>query len=142
LNFREAFFIDPSQVVLADVSARPVHDLVKIIEAEYPDLQDSREWIPVFGFTRDIFYVRRNLTKNHVEQIKNDVYNLESSYQRMNANQIKSSNVLPRLINKYLWLLDYYEFQHYDLETLQQIRTRLIELDEGIFKPYFQKGTH
>jgi hypothetical protein len=34
----------------------------------------------------------------------------------MNRDQIEESNVLPRLITRYLWLLDYFEFQQYSLD--------------------------
>jgi len=97
------------------------------------------EWIPVYGFLHDIFYVKRNLGSHQVETIQKDIYNLEVTYQKMNKVQVEGSNILLRLINKYLWLLDYYTLQSYNFDNVTQIRDRLVNIDRSLFQEYFSR---
>ncbi len=137
--FREAFFLDPSEIDLEQITSEPVKELADFIKEERKDIPDVREWIPVYGFLRDIFYVRRNIQERQVENLKEEVYSLEVNFQQMNRDQIAESNVLPRLMTRYLWLYDYYEFQQYDFDRLSQIRDRLLSIDKDLFMEYFKK---
>lgn len=139
LYFREAFFIDPAEIDLSLLKAKPILDLVEIVKKERADFKDIVEWIPVYGFIHDIFYVKRNLGAHQVEGIQKDIYNLELTYQKMNKGQVEASNIVPRLINKYLWLLDYYTLQSYNFDTISQIRDRLINIHGDLFQEYFSK---
>ena len=58
----------------------------------------------------------------------------------MNKDKIAETNIIPRLINKYLWMLDYFEQQNYDFESITDIRKRLIKLDKELFEDYFKKN--
>ncbi|HOO70234.1 MAG TPA: hypothetical protein PK926_00620 [Spirochaetota bacterium] len=138
LYFREAFFIDPSEVDLNLVKAQPIKETIEIIRREKSDYKDIREWIPVYAFICDVFYIKGKLYKSQVESIEREIYNLEINYQKLNAEQVEDTNIMPRLINKYLWMLDYYEFQNYNYDHLSQIRDRLITLDRKLFEDYFR----
>ncbi len=142
LYMREAFMIDPSQIDLSLIEAQPVNEIIDSLKGSDRNFRDIREWIPIYGFITDIFYVRRNLSKHQVESLKKEVFNLEKSYSRLGADDIDNTNVLPRMINKYLWLLDYYENQATNPETLEQIRTRLIAIDKDMFYEYFKTPPH
>ena len=137
LYFREAFLIEPSDIDLDQIRAKPILDLVRLIRDESNDYSNLKEWIPIYGFLNDTFYVRRNLSKRQVESIENDIYDLEVSYQKMGKEQLETTNILPRLINKYLWMMDYYEFQNYNFENITQIRDRLITIKRDLFEEYF-----
>ncbi|OHD62719.1 MAG: hypothetical protein A2176_12865 [Spirochaetes bacterium RBG_13_51_14] len=139
LSFREAFFIDPSEIDLSMLRAKPIVDLVEIVKRERDDFKDIGEWIPIYGFINDILYVKRNLSVHQVESIEKDIYNLEVTYQKMNKTQVESSNIVPRLINKYLWLLDYYSLQNYNFDNISQMRERLLNIDRELFQEYFSK---
>ncbi len=138
LYFREAFLIDPSEIDLTLIKARPIHDIIAIIKQENPEIEDVREWIPIYGFLHDIFYVKRHLNSQQVEQLKREIYTLEQNFQTMSKDRIRTSNIVPRLINKYLWMLDYFEFQNYDFESITDIRSRLLAIDREKFEPYFK----
>lgn len=140
LYFREAFFINPTEIDMSILKAKPILDLIEIVKKEIKEYKDIREWIPVYGFIKDIFFVRKNLSKHQLEGIQREIYNLEISYQKMNKEQIINSNIRPRLINKYLWMLEYHEVQNYSYENLIQIRERLMKIDKDIFKSYFKKA--
>jgi tetratricopeptide (TPR) repeat protein len=138
LLFREAFFIDPTKIELDLLSAEPIMQLKEIAIEEKSGWGDIKEWIPVFGHITDIFYVRRHLTFQTVDAITKDIYNLERTYQTMSIDRVRGTNTMPRLINKYLWLFDFYKEQSYNFENLTDIRSRLIEIDKKLFIPYFK----
>jgi hypothetical protein len=87
----------------------------------------------------DVFYVRRNLNKHQVESLKREVFNLENSLKRLSIDDIDATNVIPRLLNKYLWLLDYYEHQNVNTANSDDIRNRLLSLDKDLFEKFFKK---
>lgn len=138
LLFREAFFYSPCDIDLSLIRADPVQRLYRIALEEKSGWGDAREWIPVFGHISDIFFSRRHLNGNHISNIMRDIYNLEKNYQSMSTDRIRSTNVLPRLINRYLWLFDYYREQQHDFDNLAEIRSRLLEIDKRLFEPYFK----
>jgi len=139
LLFREAFFINPSAIDIELIKCEPINELTSASKEAHPD-EDIREWVPVYGFLMDIFYVKGKISQQTAELITKDIASLEKSYQSMTREKLKKSNVLPRLINKYLWLYDYYHFQNYDLSILSQISQRLIEIDKSLFGSYFSKN--
>jgi len=141
LYMREAFQIDPSQIDLTLIEAKPITDIIDVIQNSGKNVRDLREWIPVFGFLTDIFYVRRNLNKHQVESLKREVFNLENSLTRMNSDDIEATNILPRIMNKYLWLLDYYEHQNINIENSDQIKSRLLSFDKELFQEFFKKSS-
>lgn len=139
LYYREGFLIDPSEADIDSIKAKPIMDIIaetKILKRESPDI---REWIPVIGYVKEIFYVRRNVSKSTIDMISSEVFSLEKNYSSMGKDQIDSTSILPKMINKYLWLLDYYEFQSYNYENIAQIRERLIKLEHSLFREYFEK---
>lgn len=134
--FREAFFINPAAIDLELVLCQPLTDLIQTAKSAHQD-EDEREWIPVYGFIQDVFYVKGKISQQTVDLIIKDISALEKSFQSMTREKLKTSNVKPRLINKYLWLYDYYHFQNYDLSILNQLAARLLEIDKSLFAPYF-----
>ncbi len=138
LLFREAFFYDPCEIDLSLIKAEPIKKLHRISIEEKSGWGDPREWIPVFGHLTEIFFSRRHLNGNHISNIMRDIYNLEKNYQSMSVDRIRATNVLPRLINRYLWLFDYYKEQQHDFDNLSEIRSRLLEIDKKLFEPYFK----
>ncbi|MCL1834269.1 MAG: hypothetical protein FWG49_07190, partial [Leptospirales bacterium] len=76
LYMREAFQIDPSQIDITLIEAKPILEIIESVKSSDRDIKDIREWIPIFGCLTDIFYVRRNLSKHQVESLKGEVFNL------------------------------------------------------------------
>ena len=137
--FKEAFFWDPALIDLDLITAEPIQRLVDFVREDSKSRYDIREWVPVYGFITDILYVRKDISELQVEFIKEQIRNLERSYQKMNREQIESSNVLPRLLTRYLWILEYFEFQKYSFENIGQIRDHLLKIDKPLFEEYFRK---
>ncbi|MBN2038968.1 MAG: hypothetical protein JW864_02935 [Spirochaetes bacterium] len=140
LFFKEAFFINPSDIDLNILKSEPVQSLIRVTKERKPECRDVREWIPVFGFIEDIFYARRNINSQQVETIKREIYSLEKNCRDMSKEKIPESNIVPRLINKYIWMLDYFRFQNYNYESISEIRNRLVVLDKDIFETFFKEN--
>ncbi|HPA71723.1 MAG TPA: hypothetical protein PKY31_05620, partial [Spirochaetota bacterium] len=138
LYFKEAFFVDPSEIDLSLIRAKPVRDLAEISGRLKPGA-DPREWIPVFGYLQDILYVKRHLNSQQVESIKREIYTLETALHQSGRERAEETNIIPRLINKYLWMLDFFEYQNYDFNNITEIRSRLLKLDKELFKDFFGK---
>ncbi len=136
--FREAFFVDPADIDLGLLKAKPIKELVRICREKKPGA-DEREWIPIFGYLEDLFYVKRQINSQAVEAIKREIYTLEKNYQKMTPEKAQTTNIIPRLINKYLWMLDYFEHQNYDFTSITEIRNHLIKMDKDLFEDHFMK---
>lgn len=142
LFFKEAFLIDPSELNLSLIDVKPINDIINAIKGSGRTYRDIREWIPVYGFITDIFYVRRNINKHQMELLKNEVLSLEKNYVKLNSEEIESTNILPRMLNKYLWLLDYYIHQNINFENSGQIRERLLTLDRELFEEFLSSSPY
>jgi len=140
LLFREAFSINPAEIELGLLRAKPIQEILVAVAEKKPSAADPREWVPVIGFIEDIFFVKRHLNMQQVEGIRREIYSLEKSFQTLGRERVENSNIVPRLLNKYLWMLDYFEFQQYNFERLSEIRTRLIQIDRGLFEDFFKKN--
>lgn len=136
LFFKEAFLIDPSELDLSLINVKPINDIIDVIKKSGKTYRDIREWLPVYGFITDIFYVRRNINKHQIDMLKNELLNLEKNYVSLNKEEIESTNILPRMLNKYLWLFDYYIHQNINFENSGQIRERLLTLDRELFEEF------
>lgn len=136
--FREAFFINPADIDLTRLTSEPILKISELIRELHLD-GDIREWIPIIGHIQDFFYVKGQISRQTVDLIRKDIMMLESNYSMMTTDRIKGTNVIPRLINKYLWLFDYYQYQQYNPENLSEIRARLIQIDKDLFQVYFSK---
>lgn len=138
LNFREAFFIEPTAVDMSMIHAKPIVDLIATAHAYKPGYPDPREWVSIIGHITDVFYVKRQINTQQLDMIRKEVYNLERSYQALKPENRAFSGLTPRLISRYLWLFDYYSYQKYNFENSSQIRNRLLELDKDLFLEYFK----
>jgi len=105
LFFREAFFLDPEHIALYSLEARFIVSLIENIKALGVD-RHLNEWLPVYGTLLGVFTVKRELKPAEAGKLKQSVFNLETE---LRGGTEDPARVIPLLLNKYLWLLDYYE---------------------------------
>ena len=139
LLFREAFSGEPSQIDLSLISAPPIKEIIDAAKKIKPRATELREWIPVIGYITEVFYVKRQISIQQFENLKRDVLTLERSFQSLSPEQRDVSNVTPRLLNKYLWLYDYFAFQTRSSEHCSQIRDRICAIDARLFTDFFKR---
>jgi len=103
--FREAFFTDPQGIELRNMESELILRLARRVREMGYSGAELLEWIPVYGAVYGVFSVKRELKLAELGRLKQTIFSME--------NEIRSSpekNLLtPRLINRYLWLIDYLE---------------------------------
>ncbi len=131
--FREAFFAGPQRVDLRSMESDLIlllRDKVASLGYKSPELE---EWIPVYGVLLGVFTVKRELRAIELGKLKQSVFSLENEIRDRPA---EAPLLVPRLINRYFWLIDHYvnvgEATSRIDETLLKIRV----LDPVIYERY------
>jgi hypothetical protein len=131
--FREAFFIAPQRVDMELLESGMIRRLVaKVAELGYKG-QELAEWMPVYGALLGVFNVKRELKAVEVAKLRQSIYQLE--------NEVKEGGddrpaLLPRLINRYFWLIDQYIAAKEDRARIDEILLKIRLLDQSIYKQY------
>jgi tetratricopeptide (TPR) repeat protein len=131
--FREAFFIDPQGVDIRSMESELIirlRDRVK--ELGYAG-QELLEWIPIYGNLFGIFAVKRELKPIELGRLKQSIFSLE--------NEIRSRPehiglLVPRLINRYFWLIDHYENVREDPGLIEETMLKIKIVDPEIYERY------
>ncbi|MCX8028812.1 MAG: tetratricopeptide repeat protein [Brevinematales bacterium] len=130
LFFREAFFWDPQRIDLSDMKSMIVKKLSKIVMDNGYRGEEVNEWIPIYGVIENIFDIRRELSEEEVNMILNRVQVMEKGY---NENRKWKNVIEPRLINSYIWLIDYYLLQVGDYELAKSVGKILQKFSPNIY---------
>jgi tetratricopeptide (TPR) repeat protein len=131
--FREAFFIAPQRVDLFSLESEMIRRLVaKVKDLGYrsPALE---EWVPVFGVLYGVFTVKRELRSIEYGKLKQSIYALERERQDRSDNE---DVLMPRLINRYFWLIDHYVSTGEDRGRIDEVLLKLRTLNPAIYQQY------
>ncbi len=109
-------------------------DLIKSDRNISDDL--IKEWIPVYGSLNGVFNIKRELRPIELGQLKQSVYSLRNELKEKSYRSINESILLPRLINKYFWLIDHYVRIKEDRARIDEILLYIKEIDLGIYQQY------
>ena len=131
LLFREAFFIDPSSIDLELLDSNIItYITAKILELNYSK-KEVQYWIPIFGRVLNILNVFRELIPVEISKIKREISYIENNYK----NQIDKDNCIKtKLINSYLWLIDYLKINNQDKNEIDEIENKLRSISETIYQ--------
>lgn len=133
--FREAFFVSPDEVDMDFLDSEIIKCLVKITDEKGYSGKTAQYWIPVYGVLTGIFNVKKELSSQEVAKLKKDIYALE------NENKDPSCNrelLVPRLLNCYFWLLDYYALAKENNSKISEILLKIKILDSSIYESYIK----
>lgn len=130
LFFREAFFWDPQRIDIFDMKSMIIKKLIKIVMDNGYRGEEVNEWIPIYGVIENIFDVRRELSQEEVNLILERVRHMESQY---NSNRNWRNILEPRLLNSYVWLIDYYFLQVEDYEVARSIGKILQKFSPSVY---------
>ena len=131
--FREAFFINPQEVRLETLESEMMVRLIQAVhETGYHGVQ-LLEWLPIYGQLLGVFSIKRELRAIEYGKLLQNIYNLEREYQEGMGDPTLS---LPRLINKYFWLMDYYLRSQQDRKRVQEILLKIRSLAPTIYELY------
>lgn len=133
LFFREAFFINPQKVDLELLQSGMIRTLVEQLkDKEYTPAQ-VKEWIPVYAVIHGVFQIKRDLKPLELGQLKQSIVAMKNEWQEGNSRQ---GLLLPRLINRYFWLIDHYLGVKEDRSIIEEVLLNIKMLDKEIYELY------
>ena len=134
--FREAFFLNPEKIDLRLMESEMIVRLRDRLahEKKYRE-EELREWIPVYGRLWGVFTVKRELKPIEFGRLKQSIFTLETECR---GNPDRSALLKPRLINRYFWLIDYYENKREDPDLIKEIELKIKVTDAEIFERYIK----
>lgn len=133
--FREAFFINPQKVHIEYLESGLITRLIaRVREFGYAE-NVLREWIPVYGVLLGVLNVKRELRPLEYGKLKQSIFSLEKRIQEEGADG-EDGILVPRLLNRYFWLIDHYVNAHENRERVEEILKKIKVIDENIFEQY------
>lgn len=127
--FREAFFIDPSEVDVRYLESFIIQKLIDSVRQKGYESPELEEWIPVYGIIYGVFNIRRELKSLEFGKLKQGIFHLESE-------AAENSRLVPRLINKYFWLVEHYIHTRENRNKIEEILEKIRDLSPEIYEEY------
>jgi len=134
--FREAFFLNPERVDLRMMESEMIIRLLNklTLEKGYGE-EELREWLPVYGKLWGVFSVVRELKPIELGRLKQSILTMETESR---GNPIRGVELKPRLINRYFWLIDYYDAKKEDPYLREEVLLKIKVTDPEIYRWYTQ----
>ena len=132
--FREAFFQDSESIELDNLDSPLIRGLIERVQQMGYTGHPLHEWIGAYGILLGVFNIKRPLRSQEVGRLKQDIYAKESEYKDPSND---SEIIIPRLLNLYLWLLDYYLLSKESMNKINELLLKIKILDPAIYKEYF-----
>jgi len=134
--FREAFFLDPGKIDLCMMESEIILRLQNKIAREKGYREDElREWMPVYGKLWGLFSVIRDLKPVEFGRLKQSILTMETECR---GNPSRGPTLKPRLINRYFWLIDYYDVRKEDPYLREEVLLKIKVTDPEIYERYIQ----
>jgi tetratricopeptide (TPR) repeat protein len=135
--FREAFFLNPEKIDLRAMESEMILRLRDRLfrEKGYHE-EELREWMPVYGRLWGIFSVKRELKPIEFGRLKQSIFTLETEYR---SNPDRGIILKPRLLNRYFWLIDYYENRREDHELIEEVLLKIKVIDPEFYEQYVRR---
>jgi tetratricopeptide (TPR) repeat protein len=131
--FREAFFVAPQRIGVEFLESGMIRRLAaKVASLGYKG-PEVAEWIPVYGAILGVFTIKRELKSVEVGKLRQSIYQLENEAKESGDDR---SALVPRLINRYFWLIDHYIAAKEDRARIDEVLLKVRLLDQSIYKQY------
>jgi tetratricopeptide (TPR) repeat protein len=135
---REAFFINPGKVPLKLLKSKPIREMISEMANAGIKPEHQAEWLPIFATLYGIFHIKRGLSRQQLENLNRNTLKLEENFRSSQEHPY----LLPRLLNHYIWLLDYYLVQENMPEIGEEILTRIKSLDTKVHEILIKTYQH
>jgi len=132
LFFREAFYINPQAIDVDALDSGVIGGLVSSLREQGLNGSELREWLPVHAVVGGVFSVKRDLKPLELGQLRQGINSLKSEYHGGNAGPM----VLPRLLNRYFWLIDHFFSVKEDRSKIEDVLLNIKLLDQKIYELY------
>ncbi len=124
IMFNELFLKCVDTVDIDNIEYPDINKLIQGIRADLFPENEIKYWIPVYGFLYGGLTVRRNLRYEEYKKLQEQIVALENELRE----QENTSIIIPKLMNVYFWVFDYYVYQMKTLGGAMQIYRRVLEL--------------
>jgi tetratricopeptide (TPR) repeat protein len=131
--FREAFYMGPHRIALDFLESEMIKRLVEKVREAGKTGSEVAEWIPVYANLLGVFTVKRELKYVEAAKLRQSIYQLENELRENATDRIL---IIPRLVNRYFWLIDHCMAAHEDRARIDEILLKLRLLDPQIHKLY------
>ncbi len=131
--FREAFYVDPQAVDLAGLESPLVNRLAARLREKGLVEPLLNEWMPVYGAVWGVFNVKREMKPLEFGKLKQAIYHLEKERRIPGP---EGERAVPRLINRYFWLIDHYLTTGEPRERVEEVLQKLKETDPAVHEAY------
>lgn len=131
--FREAFYLGAARIDLDFLESEMLRRLIDRVASLGYSGSELAEWIPVYGNLLGVFTVKRELKAVEAGKLRQSIYQLENE---LKEGQEARSHLVPRLINRYFWLIDYGMSVKEDRVRIDEILLKIRLLDVSIYKQY------
>ncbi len=132
--FREAFFINPSEIELQFLESELIVKLIERVKNLGVKTEYIAEWLPIYGRLDGVFTVKRELRSVEFGQLKQKIFLMECEIKE--ASNEQKERMVPRLINYYFWLIDHYVAVQEDKAKIDDILLRIKVWDKNIYDCY------
>jgi tetratricopeptide (TPR) repeat protein len=132
LFFREAFYLNPQAIDVEHLRSTMVREVADQLAAEGLSGPEWKEWIPVHAVIKGVFNVKRDLKPLELGQLKQGINALKSELHDGDHRSV----VLPKLLNRYFWLIDHFFSVKEDRSKIEDILLNIKLLDERIYELY------
>lgn len=131
--FREAFLLNPQKVDLELLESPSVERMRAMAQDGGRTGPEIAEWIPVLGELSGVFSVKRELKPIEASKLRQSVYELETE---LSSDGSRRPFVLPRLINRYFWLIDHSLARREDRSKVDELLRKIKLLDANVYRQY------
>jgi len=134
--FREAFFLNPDKIDVRSLESGMIVKLREKLlqETKYRE-EELREWLPVYGRLWGVFNITRELKQIEFGRLKQSIFTLETECR---GNPAQCAILKPRLINRYFWLIDYYNSTNEDPSVIEGVLLKIKTTDSDIYERYMR----
>ena len=143
--FREAFFLGAAEIPIEQLESPMIRRLVAAVKAA-GITHNVPEWVPVYGVLLGAFSVTRELTALEYGKLRQSIFELEqrlgvaTTPDRPPVDPPEPSDdqaaLLPRLINRYFWLIAHFLATHEERAKVDDILRRIKVLDIDVYQQY------
>jgi tetratricopeptide (TPR) repeat protein len=131
--FREAFFVEPQDISCDFLESEMIQRLFEVVREKIGDKALIANWVPVYGDIYRVFSIKRELRAVEYGKLRQSVYSLEREF----ANQPeKRELIMPRLLNKYFWIVDHLVSIREDKGRVQEVLLKIRSINPEIFTLY------
>ncbi len=131
--FREAFFIDPQSIDIYSLESLLIKKLIKRVKSLGFDDKLLKEWIPIYGVLYGVFNVKRELKILELGKLKQSISALEHQIEEDSENK---EVTIPRLLNRYFWLIDYYISTNDSKDRIEEILRKINKINPSVYELY------